>query len=73
MTGDVGNVVGLGQDVIIVGLVYVIEWISSNNQLVKAEGRGQRTLAEFGGKQMAAMVVVDSWAWTAGRAKASTM
>ena len=27
MTGDVGDVVG--QDVIIVGLVYVIEWISS--------------------------------------------
>jgi len=48
MTGDVGNVVGLGQDVIIVGLVYVIEWISSNNQLVKAEGRGQRTLQSLG-------------------------
>jgi hypothetical protein len=51
-----------------VRLVYVIEWISS---IINWSAEGQRAeremREEFGGKQMAAMVV-DWWAWTAGRA-----
>ena len=40
MTGDVGDVVG--QDVIIVGLVYVIEWISSIINWLCIQQRAER-------------------------------
>jgi len=73
MTGDVGDVVG--QDVIIVGLVYVIEWISSiiNWLCIQQRGRGQRERDEIMMRVWGESKCQPWWAWTAGRAKASSM
>jgi hypothetical protein len=71
MTGDVGDVVG--QDVIIVGLVYVIEWISSIINTAEGQSRrGQREMRGVWGKANGGhggrLVGVDGWTRHCGRA-----